>query len=132
MVSVEALKAWRDATETGVMFTRAGIKDLLRNLEENSVLQKIWTKKFMREIIGLSENSDGDLNTEEMNVDDGEEHSSVEEHLKCSEVSKVTLERRSSFNIACSQSLAAAKHELRLKMQAKHKQSSIPDYFGKK
>lgn len=119
----------RDATESGVHFTTAGLKDLLNPSEEDDVVESVTTEELGREIAAV------DSNVSEVDVDeqpDSDSTESVEQQLHCIAVTKACLERMGSLSQDTKLAFLNCQRALRLEKQSNMKQTTILDHFASK
>lgn len=90
----------RDATETVVRFTRAGLKDLLNPMEGNNGVEEITREDLVRKPAGFPDESDDGVRTEDVFEDGFEEVCSLCKQLKYLALDKATFERHGTLKTA--------------------------------
>lgn len=119
----------RDAAESGVEFTKAGLRDLLNPAEEDDVNESVTIEELGRDI-AAAETTVSEVDGDEHPDTDSTE--SVEQQLHCIAVTKACLERMGSLSPDTNLAFLNCQRALRLEKQSKLKQTTILDHFSSK
>lgn len=119
----------RDANDSGVQYTSAGLRGLLNPEEENDVSESVTMEELGRDIADVS-TPDSEIEDEEQPDTDPTE--TVEQQLHSIAVAKASLERMGSLSQETKLAFLNCQRVLRLERQSKMKQTCILDHFTSK
>lgn len=119
----------RDATESGVEFTTAGLRDLLNPAEEDDVNESVTIEELGKDI-AVDDTSVPEVDADEQ--PDADSSESVDQQLHCIAVAKACLERMGTLSADTNLAFLNCQRALRLDKQSNMKQTTILDHFTSK
>lgn len=104
----------------------------LNKLVENIVVEEVSREDFVRQNVGLSDNNNSDLGTEDVLENKVEESCCLGNQLEYLLLAKAPFQSHGPLDTAWWQAFATVRLALRFERQANRNQFSISDYFSKK